>query len=332
MKNINVNTIYTNNSNLENKIKLNNSQPFVTIPVDFAQNKDLSAETRATGVYLASLPKDWQPRPSEIQTNLGYGNRVWRKVSEELRIHGYLKLHRGGNEKLGTFLEFCIHKFSYSRKVQNERVGEAETFKMNRYTNITNTNPKTHTTNTTTNTKTQKNKFAVVDFVREDSIDVPYLKERELTNSDYFDNHCFDEKQLQSLFERMHKLDAKGGTLKSLKFWAQRHGIKKLEEKVGYTEKRAKSNPWGLLRCALQQDYPDLEKIKVEKQEADKKLTDENYERKMKAAEIEHERRINDYKTKNQSLVSERDVGHILCNLNLLQKPMVGDAQFEMTR
>lgn len=151
----NINSIDDSNA----KIKIRRlTESYSIVPNSFAQSEKLSMESIAVGVYLNSLPADWIPRPVQIQKHFNFGDRVWRKISKELRQFGYLRLEKGGNTGGGTHLEFDIRGFS--RDVQNERVPLPETcipetfipdtFKMNGHTNYTSVQNNNKTTTTET--------------------------------------------------------------------------------------------------------------------------------------------------------------------------------------
>lgn len=86
-----------------------NSSREKRIPDSFVQNENLSIESIGLGVYLNSLPKTYIPRPHLIREHFKFGERVWRKVSRELRQAGYLRLTKGAKGYGGSQLEFDIN-------------------------------------------------------------------------------------------------------------------------------------------------------------------------------------------------------------------------------
>lgn len=61
-------------------------------PDHFLNNKHLSEKAKKAGLYLSSIPTDFQFRPSDVKSELGYGECSWKNLSFQLKTEGYLKL------------------------------------------------------------------------------------------------------------------------------------------------------------------------------------------------------------------------------------------------
>lgn len=85
-------------------------EPFTVLPRSFLQNSELSTDSIAVGVYLASQVENWTPHPSQIQKHFRFSDHVWRRVSKELKHAGYLTEIKGGHGKGGSELIFDIWK------------------------------------------------------------------------------------------------------------------------------------------------------------------------------------------------------------------------------
>lgn len=73
----------------------------------------LSAEGIACAIYLNGQPTGWQPRPSDIKKRFGWGDRVWWRVSKELKDAGLLH-----EKKIygGTVLWFSLPEMNLTIK------------------------------------------------------------------------------------------------------------------------------------------------------------------------------------------------------------------------
>jgi hypothetical protein len=95
-------------SELEPVFHLDNTEvPYAQIPNEFIRNENLSAEARALGMYLRSHVSTWKPRPTQLKKHFKWGDYKWRKVTGELRTHGYLYLLQGST---GRDYYFSIFK------------------------------------------------------------------------------------------------------------------------------------------------------------------------------------------------------------------------------
>jgi len=226
----NINSIDDSNA----KIKIRRlTESYSIVPNSFAQSEKLSMESIAVGVYLNSLPADWIPRPVQIQKHFNFGDRVWRKISKELREFGYLRLEKGGNTGGGTHLEFDIRGFY--RDVQNERVPIPETcipetfipdtFKMNGHTNYTSVQNNNKTT-TTEPPATSKEKS---DVQPNDS--VVYLINR------LRDEACVTEKDAHRFLST--------------------YTVDQITEKLSMLKKAKPTTPAAWLRVALRDDFKE---------------------------------------------------------------------------
>jgi len=75
---------------VDKAIKSFNNKP--TPPDHFLNNKHLTEKSKKVGIYLSSIPPDFQFRPDDVNSALGVGKSSWKNVAFQLKTEGYLKL------------------------------------------------------------------------------------------------------------------------------------------------------------------------------------------------------------------------------------------------
>ena len=94
-------------------IEIDNTPFFSSIPNDFLENPLFDAETIAVGCYLAKNSQNWKVHPTEVMKRFKFSDKIWRRVSANLKLGGYLVLKQGGNRRGGSSYKFSIwRKFS----------------------------------------------------------------------------------------------------------------------------------------------------------------------------------------------------------------------------
>lgn len=89
---------------------------FAWLPNCIVYDWGLSAEAIAVALYLNGKPAGWQTRPFDIQNHFKWGQRIWRRVSKELKECGLIteKKHAGG-----TSLRFELPELQIAIKQKN---------------------------------------------------------------------------------------------------------------------------------------------------------------------------------------------------------------------
>ena len=77
-------------------IRNEQKRDYTVVSNSIITDKRLSAEARATHIYLLSRPPKWKAWNKDIQTVMGFGRRVYLRVMQELRDAGYQSLEKGG--------------------------------------------------------------------------------------------------------------------------------------------------------------------------------------------------------------------------------------------
>ncbi len=67
-----------------------NRQPFSWLPNYLINDPSVSAEVLAVALYLNGKPDNWRCRPFDIKKRFGWGDRIWYRVSRELKELGLL--------------------------------------------------------------------------------------------------------------------------------------------------------------------------------------------------------------------------------------------------
>ena len=91
--------------------------PYTLIPNFIINDPGWSCETKMTWIFLFSkrhIP-GWKVRPTYVQKMLGFGDRVWRRVSKDLVAMGYLTSTK---TKDGTVIKFV---YDWSFKEQSKK-------------------------------------------------------------------------------------------------------------------------------------------------------------------------------------------------------------------
>ncbi len=101
-----------------NKINLNTSSPFASVPNEVAQSEKLSAEAKGTIVFLQSLPSGWQIHPDWVQKRMGFGRDKWRRIASELIKFGCLQLVKDPVAQ-GSYYNFSLYNYRYDFSPQN---------------------------------------------------------------------------------------------------------------------------------------------------------------------------------------------------------------------
>ncbi|WP_407535949.1 hypothetical protein QCB49_00710 [Cetobacterium somerae] len=77
--------------NLDNFIiKNHHTQNYTTIYNSFAQDKSLTLELRGFGIYLLSMPSNWNINPNQLRLELNIGRDKVTKLINDLIEKGYM--------------------------------------------------------------------------------------------------------------------------------------------------------------------------------------------------------------------------------------------------
>jgi|GEM_PF-3495278 len=90
----------------DNRIEVDGkTKSYALVPLAIVNDTTLSLEARMVWIYLEGRSgiRSWSIHPYDIQRMCGFGDKVWRRVSKELTIRGYLTMSRTKN---GTKFKF----------------------------------------------------------------------------------------------------------------------------------------------------------------------------------------------------------------------------------
>lgn len=88
---------------------------FVQVPHSFLRDKGLSSEARFLGVYLASLPSNWEVNWEQVAYEIGWSYAKVRKVAKELISEGVLEREEVRDEA-GRFCGKSHTKITYKQE------------------------------------------------------------------------------------------------------------------------------------------------------------------------------------------------------------------------
>lgn len=88
---------------------------FVQVPHSFLRDKGLSSEARFLGVYLASLPSNWEVNWEQVACEIGWSYAKVRKIAKELISEGVLEREEVRNEA-GRFCGKSHTKITYKQE------------------------------------------------------------------------------------------------------------------------------------------------------------------------------------------------------------------------
>ena len=71
-------------------IKNHHTQNYTTIYNSFAQDKSLTLELRGFGIYLLSMPSNWNINPNQLRLELNIGRDKVTKLINDLIEKGYM--------------------------------------------------------------------------------------------------------------------------------------------------------------------------------------------------------------------------------------------------
>lgn len=220
----------------DSKITLNTRTGFSSLKNDFVQSESISVSAKGTALFLQSLPAGWKIHPLWIKKKLGFGERVWLRVAEELIDFGYLQYYKGGPSG-GSYYVFDAwnHKDNFIES-ENDKMStptKCGSRKMSLLNNKLTNNKQT---------KIKNNKQgAPVDNSEDQSLpksSVVVFLEKELMQ---FGLNIFDRDKII----REHEAD-------------------KIKKAIEHTNLKPRRNPAGFLVCALQKGWTQ-EDIKTSK-------------------------------------------------------------------
>lgn len=88
---------------------------FVQVPHSFLRDKGLSSEARFLGVYLASLPSNWEVNWEQVAYEIGWSYAKVRKIAKELISEGVLEREEVRDEA-GRFCGKSHTKITYKQE------------------------------------------------------------------------------------------------------------------------------------------------------------------------------------------------------------------------
>lgn len=88
---------------------------FVQVPHSFLRDKGLSSEARFLGVYLASLPSNWEVNWEQVAYEIGWSYAKVRKIAKELISEGVLDREEI-RDKVGRFCGKSHTKIIYKQE------------------------------------------------------------------------------------------------------------------------------------------------------------------------------------------------------------------------
>src|SRR5690242_13575347 len=83
-------------------------RPFFAMSRNTAQDRSLTWEARGVLAYLLSKPSDWQIIIADLKQNCGR-DKV-RNILDELKMHGYLVITQGHDEKGHFTAEYKLYE------------------------------------------------------------------------------------------------------------------------------------------------------------------------------------------------------------------------------
>lgn len=105
------------------------TRPYFSMSRTTAQDRSLSWEARGVLAYLLSKPSDWQIIIADLKQNCGR-DKV-RNILDELKIHGYLVITQGHDEKGHFTAEYKLYESPITEKPStvNQHTVKPETAK-----------------------------------------------------------------------------------------------------------------------------------------------------------------------------------------------------------
>lgn len=88
---------------------------FVQVPHSFLRDKGLSSDARFLGVYLASLPSNWEVNWEQVAYEIGWSYAKMRKVARELISEGVLE-RKEVRDEAGRFCGKSHTKITYKQE------------------------------------------------------------------------------------------------------------------------------------------------------------------------------------------------------------------------
>jgi len=107
-------------------IRKEQKKDYTVISNSIITDKRLSAEARATHIYLLSRPPQWKAWNKDIQTVMGFGRNKYLRIMKELRDAGYQSLKKGGEGGGNVLTIYDVSGSPETRLSQNATIAKED--------------------------------------------------------------------------------------------------------------------------------------------------------------------------------------------------------------